>query len=211
MLFNKYIVGQFKHPTGKLGRLAGWIMANRKSNINRNDFTVDKLNIKPDDHVLEIGCGPGIGLGKVIRYIGSGKVVGIDHSIEMIEQAGKRCSIAVSEGKLELWNDRFETCEFGEQFFDKVYCVNVIQFFKDQKSIIEKIYRILTPFGIAAITYMPRTNRPSRKQALEMAETVSKLMNDAGFSDVKILEYDISPVPSVTIIGMKLGQLQEEK
>jgi hypothetical protein len=51
---------QFRRPTGLLGRLAGWIMANRPSNIERNRWTVDLLNVQPSDHVLEIGFGPGL-------------------------------------------------------------------------------------------------------------------------------------------------------
>ena len=49
---------QFRRPTGLLGRLAGWIMANRPSNIERNRWTVDLLRVQPADHVLEIGFGP---------------------------------------------------------------------------------------------------------------------------------------------------------
>jgi len=49
---------QFHKPTRFLGRVAGWIMANRPSNIERNRWTVDLLNVQPSDHVLEIGFGP---------------------------------------------------------------------------------------------------------------------------------------------------------
>ncbi|MCC3859930.1 class I SAM-dependent methyltransferase [Pseudemcibacter aquimaris] len=208
MSLRKYIVGQFRHPTGSIGKLAGWIMANRGSNIRRNLFTVDALSINPEDYVLEIGCGPGVALTEVLKKINGGKLVGLDHSKEMIVQSRKSCLPAVSDGTLELWIEQFETCQIEDQYFDKVFCVNVIQFFRDQKEAIEKIYRILARNGAAAVTYMPRTKRPSRLQALEMAEKVRKLMVDVGFLEIEILEYSCTPVPSVTVIGKKLTQPQ---
>lgn len=36
---------QFHKPTGFLGRIAGWILANRPSNIERNRWTVDQLEV----------------------------------------------------------------------------------------------------------------------------------------------------------------------
>jgi len=60
-LINK-VYAQFRRPSGLLGRLAGWIMANRPSNIERNRWTVDLLNIKETDHVLKLGFGPGLSI-----------------------------------------------------------------------------------------------------------------------------------------------------
>ena len=55
MSFKQNIISQFSNPHGLLGRLAGTIMAHRPSNQERNRWTVDLLEIQPDDHVLEIG------------------------------------------------------------------------------------------------------------------------------------------------------------
>ena len=49
MALRETIVGQFKRPHGMLGRLAGWIMASRPSNIRRNLWTVEMLGVRPTD------------------------------------------------------------------------------------------------------------------------------------------------------------------
>lgn len=54
------IVGQFGHPEGLAGRLAGWFMAHRPSNLRRSAWVVSLLDVQPTDRVLEIGFGPGI-------------------------------------------------------------------------------------------------------------------------------------------------------
>jgi len=54
------IVGQFAHPQGRAGRVAGWVMAHRPSNRQRNSWVVWLLDVQPTDRVLEIGFGPGL-------------------------------------------------------------------------------------------------------------------------------------------------------
>ncbi len=203
MHLQQYIVGQFKQPAGKIGKLAGWIMANRKSNIKRSQLTIDALKIKPNDHVLEIGCGPGVALKEVLIRLESGKLVGLDHSIEMITQAEKRCMDAISNNKLKLMLGKFETTDFSENFFDKIFCVNVIQFFDDQFAVLEKSFEILKPQGSIAITYMPRSKNPTREKALHMASTVTNHLTDIGFANVQTLIHKFSPAPAVIVLGSK--------
>ena len=49
------VVRQFGKPTGTLGVLAGLVMSRRQSNRQRNDWTLDLLDIRPADRVLEPG------------------------------------------------------------------------------------------------------------------------------------------------------------
>ena len=80
MNLQQYFVMQFKQPHGPLGRLAGLIMSKRPSNIERNEWTLDILALKPTDHLLEVGFGPGIAIEKASQTIVDGLIVGVDHS-----------------------------------------------------------------------------------------------------------------------------------
>ena len=93
---------QFRKPEGRLGAFAGWIMANRGSNRQRNDWTVELLEIAPGDRVLEFGCGPGLALAAAAARATSGRLVGIDHSSVMIEQARARLSKLGVDARVEL-------------------------------------------------------------------------------------------------------------
>jgi SAM-dependent methyltransferase len=99
---------QFHRPTGLSGRVAGWIMANRPSNVHRNRWTVDLLNLEPSDHVLEIGFGPGLAIQQVARLVPRGHVVGVDHSPLMVKHAGHRNQSAVQAGLVDLKLSGFE-------------------------------------------------------------------------------------------------------
>ena len=49
------LLGQFKKPHGALGRVAGKIMTWRRSNRQRNRWTVVLLGIEPGDDFFGIG------------------------------------------------------------------------------------------------------------------------------------------------------------
>ena len=201
MSLRKAIVAQFKNPHGFLGQIAGWIMANRRSNRERNYWTVDLLNVQAGDRVIEIGCGPGVALEACLTRAGDGQVVGLDHSWTMLDQARARNVEANREGRLELQLGSLDDLPATVGSFDKVCSANVVQFFPDRAAAFRKMYSLLKPKGVAATTYMPRSKNPSRANALNMAEEVRQHMEDAGFANIRIEELAIDPVPAVCVIG----------
>jgi ubiquinone/menaquinone biosynthesis C-methylase UbiE len=61
------------------GSVAGWEMAHRPSNRQRNSWVVSLLDVQPADRILEIGFGPGLAIVELSRRIGdTGHVYGID-------------------------------------------------------------------------------------------------------------------------------------
>ena len=137
------LIRQFGRPTGILGRLAGWIMAIRPSNRQRNAWTVEQLRVDPGDRVLEIGFGPGVALAELLRHSACGQAVGIDHSAAMVAQAHRRNRAAVRTGKLQLIQASVDDIagkktEVGGPF-DKIFGVNVFMFWKNP----ERVFRTL--------------------------------------------------------------------
>ena len=96
------VVAQFHHPTGLGGHVAGWIMSHRPSNLARNRWAVDLLDIQPAERVLELGCGPGVALAEIAQRVVDGVAVGVDHSPVMIRHAGRRNAAAVAAGRVQL-------------------------------------------------------------------------------------------------------------
>ena len=201
MSLRKTIVGQFKNPHGWLGSIAGWIMANRRSNRQRNLWTVDLLQLKPDDRIIEIGCGPGLALEACLAQAAAGEGVGLDHSRTMLDQARVRNAGASSDGRLQLRLESLDELPPGLGPFDKLYSANVVQFLPDRAAAFRKIHALLKPNGIAATTYMPRSKNPSRAEALAMADEIEGHMKVAGFVGIRIEELPLRPVPAVCIIG----------
>ena len=90
---------------------------------------VEQLQIEPDDHVLEIGCGHGVAATLVCEQLahGTGHLTAIDRSPKMIAAATKRNLAHVDAGRAEF---RVATLEdlaavLEERRFDVVFAVRV--------------------------------------------------------------------------------------
>jgi cyclopropane fatty-acyl-phospholipid synthase-like methyltransferase len=116
-----YVVGQFRQPHGLLGHMAGWIMANRPSNRERNLWTLGVLELEPHHRVLEIGFGPGYAIEHLVAKLNTGRAVGLDHSEIMLAQASKRNAAAIKAGKLELFCLPVEALNKLEGPFDRIF------------------------------------------------------------------------------------------
>ena len=86
-MINKLIASQFKKPSGILGIFTSNLMV--KSNSVNYDILLNKLNPEPQDKILEIGFGPGIGINKIAEKCTSCIVHGVDFSRLMYNRASK--------------------------------------------------------------------------------------------------------------------------
>ena len=53
-------------------------------------WVVETLGVGPDDHLLEIGCGPGVAVALICERLVSGRIVAIDRSATAISRATRR-------------------------------------------------------------------------------------------------------------------------
>ena len=194
---------QFHKPTGFLGRLAGWIMANRPSNLTRNRWTVDLLQVNETDHILEIGFGPGMAIQRVARLAVRGRVVGIDHSGLMVQKAARRNRSAIKTGVVDLKQGGLELLPQLGETFDKVFSVNVLQFLANHGEALRLIRATLKPNGLVATTVQPRHLGARAEDAQAFAQKLSKEMIIAGFRDVTVEQLDLKPLPAVCVLGRK--------
>jgi SAM-dependent methyltransferase len=76
-------------------------MALRPSNRKRNRLVVALLGVQPQDHVLEIGFGPGLAIRELARRATDGFVLGIDPSEVMVSQAAVLLAAGAPDGVVE--------------------------------------------------------------------------------------------------------------
>jgi SAM-dependent methyltransferase len=192
---------QFRRPSGFLGRAAGWIMANRPSNIARNRWTIDLLQINETDHVLEIGFGPGLSIAHVARLAPRGHVTGIDHSPLMLAAATRRNREAIQSGLVDLQNGGLERLRLIDDRFDKIVSVNVLQFLPNRTDTLKILRSMLRPNGVLASTFQPRQPGAKPEDADAFAHRLTQEMVDAGFRDVTVKKLALKPMPAVCVLG----------
>lgn len=196
------VAGQFHRPHGMGGHLAGWVMAHRSSNRERNRWVVSLLNVQPADRVLEIGFGPGIATTELSRLASRGQIFGIDHSQVMLRQASKRNSVAVRAGRVDLRLGSVELLpDFGAPL-DKILAVNSVGFWPDPVARLTELRSMLRPGGEIAIASQPRCPGATRETSARAAEEIASQLREAGFPETRVETLDLEP-PVVCVLASR--------
>ena len=118
---------------------------------------VDGLDIRPDDRVLEIGCGHGVAATYVCERLRSGRLTAVDRSAKMITAAAQRNAACVDAGRAEFLVARLEDLDLGGRRFDRVFAVRVGLFHREPDRARALVEPWLAPGGtVAAVFDEPR-------------------------------------------------------
>ena len=197
------LVSQFHQPHGLGGRAAGWVMAKRASNRERNIWTVGLLDVQAQDRVLEIGFGPGIAIQEFARRATSGLVVGVDHSEVMVQQARKRNAAAVSAGRVDLRLGSADALPAFDAPFDKILAVNSLMFWDDPVARLKELHGLLRPGGRIAIVYQPRGPGSTDEVAARTGQEIGAHFTEVGFTDVHVETLALKPTAVVCVLGVR--------
>jgi SAM-dependent methyltransferase len=194
-------VAQFHHPTGAVGQVAGWVMGRRSSNLARNRWAVELLDVQPTDRVIELGCGPGVAIAALAARATRGLVVGVDHSQVMIGQAGRRNRPAIQAGRVRLVHmpvERLST--IGDGPFDAALAVNTVGMWADPTARLRELARLLQPGGRIALVSQPRCPGATAATSAAAANELTGLLAEAGFEQLRTEMLDLDP-PAACVLG----------
>ena len=188
-LYDTYISGQFRRPTGVVGRIIGGRMAQQHE--PENEWTVALLSVQPTDHILEIGFGPGTTIQRLAALASEGQVAGIDFSHTMVRVARKRNAAAIKAGRVNLTYGNATNLPYSENSFDKALSIHALYFWPDALHVLQEIHCVLKPGGMLVLTLLPREKWPGDGMGtpdcrVYSANDVEKLMLGAGFSSTSI-------------------------
>ncbi|HUC81513.1 MAG TPA: methyltransferase domain-containing protein [Flavisolibacter sp.] len=114
-------------------------------------WAVHLLDVKPNDSILEIGCGVGI-LVELLAGQAVGNIVAIDQSEKMIRAAEKRNRQYIESGKVELLP--VELAKFSSQKrFSKIVAFNVNAFRKRPATEFGLVSNFLKEDGVFYLFY----------------------------------------------------------
>jgi arsenite methyltransferase len=107
------------------------------------------LQLAPGEHVLDIGCGPGLLVQEMAREVGAqGSVAGIDVSGDMLALAQARCASIPNASVREA---SATSLPFADASFDAVASTQVYEFVDDIALALSELKRVLKPGGRALI------------------------------------------------------------
>lgn len=194
------IAKQFRKPVGILGKLAGLVMSFENRKINR--WTIDRLKVKPGDHILEVGFGPGYAIEEMLQQYTNVKIDGVDVSEAMLEAARIRNEKAIDKGRLDLYQEDVADYHQPDYQYDKVISVNNYPLWKNKRKSLMRIHQLMKDGGKIAITVQPREEDASREKTFSHASQIEQDLCYAGFRDISVKFKKVKPELTVCVTGV---------
>jgi ubiquinone/menaquinone biosynthesis C-methylase UbiE len=204
----RLVAGKYRRPTGFLGRLVGNVMA--RGNEHEARWTVLLLNIQPDQHILEIGFGPGVAIQYAAQKAVHGLVAGVDYSETMVQVARKRNAAGIRAGHVDLKHGEVLSLPYPDASFDSAFTIHCIYFWAKPLDGLQELRRILKPGGLLAVTIVPKDKWPEERTpppdlfTLYSDGEVVQLLSEAGFREVRVELYPRpDEFPGACVLGVK--------
>jgi ubiquinone/menaquinone biosynthesis C-methylase UbiE len=116
---------------------------------------VERLAVRPDDRVLEIGCGHGVAATYVCERLTTGRLTAVDRSPKMIAAAARRNARFVADGRAEFRVAKLEDLDLGNRRFDRIFAVRVGLFHREPERARALAERWLAPGGSLSAFFDP--------------------------------------------------------
>jgi SAM-dependent methyltransferase len=137
-------------------------------------WAVETLGVRPDDRLLEVGCGHGVAVSLVCERLAGGSVLGIDRSAKMIEMAARRNAAHVAAGRAAFQVAALHEADLGDAWFDIIYAIHVPVLLRgDPRRELEIVRSHLAPGGRFALPFQPldpATTEPTARRLAGVLE-----------------------------------------
>ncbi|MCK4239697.1 MAG: class I SAM-dependent methyltransferase [Candidatus Lokiarchaeota archaeon] len=144
------MLNQCRKPKGRFGRIMAKGM-NKGPHAKMAVWSLNHISVKPNDIILDIGCGGGGNVNKLAKIAIEGKVYGIDNSEISVEISKKVNKELIENGNVEIQHASVSSLPFNENTFDLVTGYETYYFWPDLINDLKGIYKVLKPGGILAL------------------------------------------------------------
>lgn len=178
----------FGKPEGTIGRIILNSMNSGHTLISK--WGLSQYQWKEDTKALDIGCGGGMNVKRMLEFSPRGRVAGIDISEESVRKSrqvnrkslGKRCDIKKGSA---------DSIPYKDGRFDVVTAFETIYFWQDVPKAFQEVFRVLKPGGTFMVICEMTDPKTMWKKLVEnitvyTPEQLEDFFLKAGFQEVKI-------------------------
>jgi SAM-dependent methyltransferase len=159
-----------------VGRIGGHLM--RVMNRVQQEEVLELLGPLDGRDVLEVGHGPGVLLGLLVRG-GARHIVGVDPSSEMRRLAIRNRAADIAEGRLEIRPGDAAATGLPDAAVDLVVSVNNVAIWPNLDAGIAELRRVLRPGGRLVITWHGGRQPTRAARGLLLPEEKLRRIEDA--------------------------------
>lgn len=183
-----------RKPVGWPGRASLWLMNLRHSSVT--DWGLSHVSIERQFTILDVGCGGGRTIDKLVTLASAGKVYGIDVSEQSVAVSRTTNAKWIAAGRVDIRQAAVSQLPFPDATFDLVTAVETHYYWPDPVADMREILRVLKPNGrllLIAETYRSGGGGALLAPVMKMirarfltAEEHRRLFADAGFQEIAI-------------------------
>lgn len=180
---------QFKNPKGCDGISVLEIMNNH--HIPLWDWCTTLLPYNISGSILDIGCGGGGFLNRIIKRYPNAMFYGLDISQESLHMTEQTNLETIHKDRLKLYLASVDNMPFSDNKFDLVTAIETYFFWPDLAACLHEIFRVISYNGVIAIGSEMQCGNDDKEniiEALEMYgmnivedEEMLGLLNKVGF------------------------------
>lgn len=185
----KSYIANVKNPENtRRGRWQLRAMNNRYSMLGV--WGLSHVNFARKRLVLDVGCGGGKNLERILKQSKQINAVGVDISPASVQVTKKKNSRAVKDGRLQVVQGQAESLPFASNLFDLVTAFETVYFWDIEKGLAE-VYRTLKKGGQLLIVNESQSSKGIEEYEDEVGFTVytkdelCKIVKKAGFKNIR--------------------------
>lgn len=152
----------------------------------------DLLALRPDQRLLEVGCGTGKTTAWLAEQVAPGRVTAIDFAPEMVARARAK-GIDADFARADVCRD-----DLGDSLYDVILCFHSFPHFRDQGAALRRFAKALKPDGRLIVMHIfgsAHLNRfhagldgPVNVDRLPVDDQWRPLLTDAGFEQGTLID-----------------------
>ena len=138
----------FGNPEGVFGRMLLYMMNRSHGPLSR--WGLSHVAWRPDMSALDVGCGGGMTVKRLLELCSEGAVSGIDISVASVKKSS-RLNADHIDGRCDIQLASVEDIPYPDNTFDVVTAVETHYFWPDLDGCVREIRRVLRPGGTLMI------------------------------------------------------------
>ncbi len=186
---------QAGHPQGDAGRAT--LTRMNDSHKPLCDWAFSTLTAPADAHALDVGCGGGAVVARLLKQCPQGHVDGIDISTVGVLMSAEANEQAIEQGRCTICLGSVDELPYPDASFDLVTACETIYFWPDCDRAFGEVLRVLKPGGtFAIICEMSDAANPAWIELLDGFDEMTvytglqlkTALDDAGFTAATLSE-----------------------
>lgn len=165
---------------------------NGKNHAALPEWVLSDMQLKEDAQVLDVGCGGGANIARLLAKCPQGFVTGLDYSSLAIEEAKDFNYHAFVDKKCQIMGGNISQLPLARERFDIVTAFETVYFWPSLKLGAEEVFRVLKQGGTCIIANELDGIDPAYRKIEEAVgmlvytiEEITEALSLAGFTNIE--------------------------